>query len=151
MSKQDLEQDVADLEAKLLTAKKRLGDYHEFLSEGFAVSYEGTADFIHSGTYSSTCYSRSAKIFKERAQAQFVEGLNKESRAIAQYLYKEDPNYKPDWDDEDTAKCEVYSDKNERWRYNRLYCDRVPGAVYLPEHVANKLVDDLNSGVYSLE
>ena len=82
---------------------------------------------------------------KEQAEAE-AKAMRARNR-LAAYVREFAPDWKADWSNYMQPKYHVYYlHDREVWAFNSVRYSNSPGHVYMPRHVANTLIEKLNSG-----
>lgn len=151
MNKKLLEQEIAELQKKLEEKQKALAtipDKWEPKGGKFGIHGNG---YIEIGIVSSGSYRKFGTEYATREQANKAVKRMRVHNILLAYVLEAAPDWEPDWDDPDTAKCKIIFDgRIKSWKLDANYMDNVLGAVYMPRCVAEELVRKLNDGEVEL-
>lgn len=80
-----------------------------------------------------------------RKQAEKARDKMRTFNRLLAYADEHAPDYEPEWGD-NSQWCVLYHHDREQWIVQANINCQVAGCIYMPEEVAKKLVDYLNSG-----
>lgn len=150
MKKQQLQQEIAELQMQLEEKQKALSampDKWEPKGGDFYVSSEGDA------VYAPSC--NSTRVFgTEYNTMEQIEKAAKAMRAhnrLLAYVAEFAPEFVGDWREQEQGKSfALFDNESKRWFAATAYRDRNASCVYMPRHIAEDLADKLNSGEVEL-
>lgn len=151
MNKQQLQQEIADLQKQLEEKQKALSaipDKWEPEGGGFCIDSYGEVIKYYSEDRSRLFGNECAT--REQAE-KAAKAMRAHNRLLA-YVAEFAPDYQPDWSDESEEKAYVAKSGRDGGRWNCFVkaTYRTAGAVYMPINVADELADKLNSGEVEL-
>lgn len=152
MSKQQLQQEIADLQKQLEEKQKALA------AMPYKWEPKGGEWFIDLFGEASTTSMMARELsafgvsYATREQAEKAAKAMRAHNRLLAYVAEFAPDYQPDWSDESEEKACVAKSGRDGGRWNCFVSAtyRTAGAVYMPINVADELADKLNSGEVEL-
>lgn len=147
MNKKLLEQEIAELQKKLEEKQKELDKLPPKWSPKDGNWIVTRDSEVVEYYFTSIEEKEFGMAYPTKEQAETASKLMRIHNRLLAYVAEFAPNYEPDWDDPDTAKCKIIFDgRIKSWKLDANYTDNVLGAVYMPRCVAEELVRKLNDG-----
>ena len=145
MNIQELETKYKELGAEIERLKQqpegvwepKRGDYY------FMVDFVGDIRSINPNHTEATKHHN---VYKTRQLAEKASVLQRRSNLVIQACLNFDPDFEPDWSDDDVIKHGPYYDhRTQKWCYSRTYVTNDSAAYISTLEIAVKVVDYLNS------
>lgn len=146
MNKQQLQQEIADLQKQLEEKQKALSampDKWEPKGSKYYVSSEGFVGYANSADETRLFGMEYATHEQAEKAAKAMRAHNRLLAYVAEFA----PDYEPDWTDGEF--CIEYFHDSKEYDVEVNFGERL-GAVYMPKHVAVELCEKLNSGEVEL-
>lgn len=150
MNKQQLQQEIAELQKQLEEKQKALSampDKWEPKGGGFTIDLDGMVEQFNR---SSKCAEFGIEYATREQAEKAAKAMRAHNRLLA-YVAEFAPEFAGDWRDQEQGKSFVLFDNgSRRWFAATAYRDRSASSVYMPRHIAEDLAAKLNSGEVEL-
>lgn len=150
MNKQQLQQEIAELQKQLEEKQKALSampDKWEPKGGGFTIDLDG---MVEQFSRSSKCAEFGIEYATREQAEKSAKAMRAHNRLLA-YVAEFAPDWDERWFDIEHIKCFVYYDNGQqKWYYARAFSDAYACTVYMPREVAVELCKKLNSGEVEL-
>lgn len=148
MNIQELENKYKELGAEIQRLKRQpVGVWGPELGEAYyRVGVAGAVDCFSLKVYSGSGLLAHHNVYKTKALAEKASVLQRRSNLVIQACLNFDPDFVPDWSNDDEIKHGPYYDhRTQKWCYSRTYVTNDSAAYISTLEIAAKVVDYLNS------
>ena len=151
MNKQQLQQEIAELQKQLEEKQKALSampDKWRPKAGKFYVDEDGAVSEITSHFISNQDFGNQHATREQAEKA--AKAMRAHNRLLA-YVAEFAPEFVGDWREQEQGKSFVlFDNESKRWFSATAYRDRNASSVYMPRHIAEDLAAKLNSGEVEL-
>lgn len=140
-----------ELKAKQTELQKQLAKIEAELVKPDKWEPQGGEWFVHSNGTVHYCEShdttRIAGVeYPAKELAEYVADQMRQHNRLLAYVLEHAPDWRAVWDGEQQNWFVYYDEEYNKWDCAYGLSTRGVERIYMPEHVAKQLVDDLNSG-----
>ena len=146
MNKQQLQQEIADLQKQLEEKQKALSAMPEKWEPKGGEYWVNAHGLVRHDVTSRVTRDYGAEYATREQAEKAAKAMRAHNRLLA-YVAEFAPDYEPDWND--GAICIEYAHDEKEYGVDKNFLERI-GAVYMPEHIARELAAKLNSGEVEL-